>query len=64
MAHRKGVDAVDRALRDIKQNDRPMGGITVLFCGDFKSSQIMSAVPVQFPDRILRGRSRRQKLVF
>lgn len=35
MAHRKGVEAVDITLRDLTQNDRPMGGITDLFCGDF-----------------------------
>ncbi|XP_045500075.1 uncharacterized protein LOC123697576 [Colias croceus] len=38
MAHRKAVEAVDRTLRDIRQNDRPMGGITVLFCGDFRQT--------------------------
>ncbi|CAK1586444.1 unnamed protein product [Parnassius mnemosyne] len=38
MAHRKGVEAVDRTLRDIRQNDRLMGGITVLFCGDFRQT--------------------------
>ncbi|KAG6463394.1 hypothetical protein O3G_MSEX013848 [Manduca sexta] len=43
MAHRKGVEAVDRTLRDIRQNDRPMGGITVLFCGDFR--QTLPVIP-------------------
>lgn len=43
MAHRKGVEAVDRTLRDIRQNDRPMGGVTVLFCGDFR--QILPVIP-------------------
>ncbi|RVE53281.1 hypothetical protein evm_002114 [Chilo suppressalis] len=43
MAHRKAVEAVDRTLRDIRQNDRPMGGITVLFCGDFR--QTLTVIP-------------------
>ncbi|XP_045500045.1 uncharacterized protein LOC123697545 [Colias croceus] len=43
MAHRKAVEAVDRTLRDIRQNDRPMGGITVLFCGDFR--QTLPVIP-------------------
>lgn len=38
MANRKAVEAVDRTLRDIRQNDRPMGGLTVLFCGDFRQT--------------------------
>ncbi|CAK1583465.1 unnamed protein product [Parnassius mnemosyne] len=40
MAHRKVVEAVDRSLR---QNDRSMGGITVLFCGDFR--QTLPVIP-------------------
>lgn len=43
MAHRKAVEAVDRMLRDIRQSDRAMGGITVLFCGDFR--QTLPVVP-------------------
>ena len=36
MANRKAVEALDENLRDIRQNYRPMGGITLLFCGDFR----------------------------
>ncbi|XP_026744780.1 ATP-dependent DNA helicase PIF1-like, partial [Trichoplusia ni] len=43
MANRKAVEAVDRTLRDIKQNNQPMGGITVLFCGDFR--QTLPVIP-------------------
>ncbi|KAL0860020.1 hypothetical protein ABMA27_010335 [Loxostege sticticalis] len=43
MAHRKAVEAVDRTLRDIRQNDQPMGGVTMLFCGDFR--QTLPVVP-------------------
>lgn len=43
MAHRKAVEAVDRTLRDIRQNDQLMGGVTMLFCGDFR--QTLPVVP-------------------
>lgn len=43
MANRKVIEAVDRTLRDIKQNEQPMGGITVLFCGDFR--QTLPVIP-------------------
>jgi len=37
MSHRKGVEAVDRALREIcKAPSKPFGGKTVLFAGDFR----------------------------
>lgn len=38
MAHKKAVEAVDRMLRDIRMVDSTMGGITVLFCGDFRQT--------------------------
>lgn len=34
MANRKAVEAVES--RVIRQNDRPMGDVTVLFCGDVR----------------------------
>lgn len=43
MAHRKAVEAVNRTLQDIRQNERQMGGITLLFCGDFR--QTLPIVP-------------------
>ena len=35
MSHKGGIQAVDRLLKDIRNNDLLMGGITVLFSGDF-----------------------------
>jgi hypothetical protein len=35
MQHRHIPEAVERSLRDIRQIDRPFGGITVVFGGDF-----------------------------
>ncbi|KAJ8736701.1 hypothetical protein PYW08_007357 [Mythimna loreyi] len=43
MAHKKAIEAVDRTLREIRHIDQPMGGITVLFCGDFR--QILPVIP-------------------
>lgn len=43
MQHRFGPEAVDRALRDIRNDDRPFGGITVVFGGDFQ--QTLPVVP-------------------
>ena len=36
MAHKWAVDAVDRLLRDLHHNDRPFGGVSMLFVGDFR----------------------------
>ncbi|PPQ72835.1 hypothetical protein CVT24_012881 [Panaeolus cyanescens] len=36
--HRHAVEAVDRTLRDICGIDKPFGGITVLFGGDFQQT--------------------------
>ncbi|CAG4939145.1 unnamed protein product [Colias eurytheme] len=38
MANRKAVEAVDRTLQDIHRNENLMGGITVLFSGDFRQT--------------------------
>ena len=38
MAHKKCIEAVDNTLRDIRQNNLVMGGITVLFSGDFRQT--------------------------
>ncbi|GBP42624.1 ATP-dependent DNA helicase pif1 [Eumeta japonica] len=43
MANRKAIEALDRTLRDIKQNGQTMGGITILFCGDFR--QTLPVIP-------------------
>jgi hypothetical protein len=41
--HRHAVEAVDRTLRDIRSNDQPFGGITVVISGDFL--QTLPVVP-------------------
>jgi hypothetical protein len=33
MAHKWALDAVERLLRDIRENDAPFGGVTMLFSG-------------------------------
>lgn len=38
MQHRHAIEALDRSLRDILGQDRPFGGITVLFGGDFRQT--------------------------
>jgi hypothetical protein len=44
MQHRYAAEAVDRTFRDILNvHDRPFGGITVVFSGDFQ--QILPVVP-------------------
>ena len=43
MQHRNAPEALDRTLHDIHDDDRPFGGITVVFGGDFQ--QILPVVP-------------------
>ncbi|XP_022176581.1 uncharacterized protein LOC111037986 [Myzus persicae] len=43
MAHKSGVEALDRTLRDIGSSDKTMGGITLVFAGDFR--QTLPVVP-------------------
>uniref|UniRef100_A0A8D8YMS1 ATP-dependent DNA helicase n=2 Tax=Cacopsylla melanoneura TaxID=428564 RepID=A0A8D8YMS1_9HEMI len=38
MSNKAAIEAVDRTLRDITGNNTPMGGITVLFSGDFRQT--------------------------
>lgn len=38
MAHKKGIDALDRTLQDIRNCNRLMGGVTVLLAGDFRQT--------------------------
>lgn len=42
MAHRRVYEAVDRTLRDIRETERPFGGITVVLAGDWR--QILPVV--------------------
>ncbi|RXW11836.1 hypothetical protein EST38_g14019 [Candolleomyces aberdarensis] len=41
--HRHAVEAVDRMLRDVRDDQRPFGGLTVVFGGDFQ--QTLPVVP-------------------
>lgn len=43
MAHKGGVEALDRTLKDLKNNNRLMGGVTVLLAGDFR--QTLPVIP-------------------
>lgn len=38
MMHKKGVEAVNRSLKDIRENDTIMGGILVILAGDFRQT--------------------------
>lgn len=42
-ANRKAVETIVRKLRDIRQNDQSMGGVTVHSCSDFR--QILPVIP-------------------
>ena len=42
MAHRNVYEAIDRSLRDVRQDERPFGGLTVVFSGDWR--QILPVV--------------------
>lgn len=35
MMHDYNLDMVDKAMKIIRENDEPMGGLQVIFCGDF-----------------------------
>ncbi|GBP40400.1 ATP-dependent DNA helicase pif1 [Eumeta japonica] len=43
MAHKKGIEALNRTLQDIQGCDRIMGGVVVLLAGDFR--QTLPVVP-------------------
>jgi len=38
MMHKHGIDALNRSLQDIRENDDFMGGLTVILAGDFCQS--------------------------
>ena len=42
MAHRRAIEAVDRTVRDIRDNDAPFGGLLTVFAGDWQ--QILPVV--------------------
>ena len=43
MTHKYIIDCVDRSMQDIRQDNRPFGGIFVIFGGDFR--QILPVIP-------------------
>ena len=43
MSHKKAFEALDRTLKDLKENNLLFGGVTVLICGDFR--QTLPVVP-------------------
>jgi len=43
MIHKYALHALDRTLRDIRNDQRPMGGLVILFTGDF--CQTLPVVP-------------------
>ena len=36
MSYKASVKALDRAMRDLRNSNCPMGGCTILFSGDFR----------------------------
>ncbi|UYV80140.1 hypothetical protein LAZ67_18001816 [Cordylochernes scorpioides] len=43
MAHRRSIEALDRTLTDLRDNNSIMGGVTFLFVGDFR--QTLPVIP-------------------
>ncbi|UYV76412.1 hypothetical protein LAZ67_14000329 [Cordylochernes scorpioides] len=43
MAHRRSIEALDRTLKDLRDNNSIMGGVTFLFVGDFR--QTLPVIP-------------------
>jgi ATP-dependent DNA helicase PIF1 len=43
MSHRSHIEAVDRTLKDLRNSDKIMGGVTFVFAGDFR--QTLPVVP-------------------
>jgi hypothetical protein len=38
MSHRSHIEAIDRTLKDLRCNNKFMGGITFVFAGDFRQT--------------------------
>ncbi|XP_063915454.1 ATP-dependent DNA helicase pif1-like [Zophobas morio] len=47
MAHKKGLEALDRTLRDFRSDERPLGGALILLAGDFR--QTLPVIPRSTP---------------
>lgn len=43
MTHKHIIECVDRSMQDIRQDNRPFGGVVVIFGGDFR--QILPVIP-------------------
>ncbi|KAG5539463.1 hypothetical protein RHGRI_019865 [Rhododendron griersonianum] len=60
MQHKYCVEAVERTLRDIRDNPKPFGGITIVLGGDFR--QILPVVPKGVREEIVNASLRRSDL--
>ncbi|XP_057511502.1 uncharacterized protein LOC130793701 isoform X2 [Actinidia eriantha] len=60
MQHRYCVEAVDRTLKDIRDNINPFGGITVVLGGDFR--QVLPVIPKGVREQIVAASLRRSIL--
>lgn len=40
MANKSGMEALDRILRDLQNNNRPMEGVTIMFAGNITNSSL------------------------
>lgn len=58
--HRWAFEAVDRTMRDLRNSDRPFGGMTVVFGGDFQ--QILPVVVRGSREDIVQASLRRSSL--
>ena len=60
MQHKHAVDAVNRTIQDLLENNSPFGGITVLFGGDFR--QTLPVIPHGLRQQIVAASLRRSSL--
>lgn len=47
MAHKKSLEALDRTLQDLKENNHPMGNTLIMLAGDFR--QTLPVIPRSTP---------------
>ena len=57
MQHRYAIEALNRTLQDVLGQDRPFGGLTVLFGGDFR--QILPVIPRGSREQIINASIRK-----
>jgi hypothetical protein len=60
MQHRYAIEALDRTLQDILDQELPFGGLTVLFGGDFR--QILPVIPRGSREQIINASIRKSRL--